>query len=88
MLNWADVGQTKPTQILTDSTLAHCVKSVHIRSFSGPYFPVFGLKTERHFVSLHIQSECGKMRTRKTANTDTFHAVAVILILSLCCKSK
>ena len=24
---------------------------------------------------LRIQSECGKMRTRKTPNTDTFHAV-------------
>ena len=21
----------------------HCVKSVHIRSYSGPYFPTFGL---------------------------------------------
>ena len=26
-------------------------------------------------VSLHIQSKCGKTRTRKTPNTDTFHAV-------------
>ena len=24
----------------------HCVKSVQLRSFSGPYFPVFGLNTE------------------------------------------
>ena len=24
----------------------HCVKSLHIRSFSGPYFPAFGLNTE------------------------------------------
>ena len=23
----------------------HCVKSARIRSFSGPYFPVFGLNT-------------------------------------------
>ena len=33
----------------------HCVKSVHIWSFSGLYL--------------------GKIRTRKTPNTDTFHAV-------------
>ena len=33
--------------------------------FSGPYFPAFGLNTERYFVSLHIQSECGKIRTKK-----------------------
>ena len=31
----------------------HCVKSVQIRSFSGPYFPAFGLNTEK----------CGKIRT-------------------------
>ena len=53
----------------------HCVKSVRIRSFSSPYFPAFGLNTERYGVSLRIQSECGKIRTRKTPNTDTFHAV-------------
>ena len=27
----------------------HCVKSVLIRSFSGSYFPAFGLNTERYF---------------------------------------
>ena len=31
---------------------------------SGPYFPAVGLNTERYFVSLHIQSECGKIQTR------------------------
>ena len=38
---------------------SHCVKSVCIRSFSGPYFPTFGLNTERYGcgVSLRIQSE-------------------------------
>ena len=35
------------------------------RVFSGPYFPAFGLNTDRYSVSLCIQSECGKMRTRK-----------------------
>ena len=50
-----------------------CVKSVRIRSFSGPYFPAFGLNTER--LSLRIHSEYGKMPTKKTPNTDTFHAV-------------
>ena len=33
--------------------------------FSDPYFPVFGLNTERYEVSLRIQAECGKIRTRK-----------------------
>ena len=53
----------------------HCVKSVRIRSCSGPYFLAFGLNSERFGVSLRIQSECGKIRTRITRNTDTFHAV-------------
>ena len=30
---------------------------------------------ERYSVSLRIQSESGKMQTRITPNTDTFHAV-------------
>ena len=37
------------------SLLTHCVKSVQIRSFSWSVFSV----------SLHIQSECRKIRTRK-----------------------
>ena len=32
----------------------HCVKNVRIRSYSGPYFPTFGLNTKRYFVSLRI----------------------------------
>ena len=39
----------------------HRVKSSHIWSFSGPYFPAFGLNTER----IRIQSECLKIRTRR-----------------------
>ena len=54
-----------------------CVKRVRIRSYSGWHFPAFGLNMERYEVSLHIQSECGKMRTRITLNTDTFQAVTL-----------
>ena len=32
------------------------MKSVRIRSYSGPHFPAFGLNTERYGVSLRIQS--------------------------------
>ena len=49
----------------------HCVKSVRIQCFFDPYFPTFGLNAEK----CHIQVECGKMRSRKTPNTDIFHAV-------------
>ena len=51
--------------------LRHCVKSVRIRSYSGP----LGLHKERYRVYLRIQSECGKMQTRITPNADTFYAV-------------
>ena len=45
----------------------HCVKSVRIRNFHCPYFPAFGLDTKRYFVSLRIQPECRKIRTRKNS---------------------
>ena len=41
------------------------MKSVRIRSFSGPYFLAFKLNTESYY---------GNIRTRKTPNMDTFHA--------------
>ena len=55
--------------------LSHCVKSVRIRSYSGPNFPAFGLNMKRYEVSLRIQSEYRKMWTRTSPNTDTFYAV-------------
>ena len=55
--------------------IIHRVKSVLIGSFSGPYFPAFGLNTERYGISLRIQCKSGKIWTGKTPNTNTFHAV-------------
>ena len=52
-------------------------KNLRIRSYSSPYFPEFGLNTERYSVSLRIQSECGKMWTRITLAT--FYAVVVFI---------
>ena len=45
-----------------DDEKHYCVKSVQMQSFSGPYFPVFGLNT-------------GKCRPENTLYLDTFHAV-------------
>ena len=56
------------------------MKSVRIRSYSGPHFPAFELNTERYGVSLRIQSECGKIRTRITPNTDSFNVVGYIFV--------
>ena len=51
--------------------------------YSELFWTVFFLiRTEyREIVSLRIQSECGKMRTRITPNTDTFHAVLWFVFL-------
>ena len=32
----------------------HCMKSVHIWSYSGPHFPTYGLNKERYFVVMLI----------------------------------
>ena len=40
--------------------------------FSDLYFPAFGLNTERYWVSLRIQSECRKIRTRKNSEFGYF----------------
>ena len=53
---------------------------VRIRSFTGPYFLAFGLNTKRYSVFLPIQSEWGKIRNRKTPNTDTFYAVSYFVV--------
>ena len=57
--------------------------------FSGPYFLAFGLNTERYFVCLRIQSECGKIRTRKNSifgqisNSDSWDIMRYIPFLLL-----
>ena len=58
----------------------HCLKSVSIWSYPGSHFPAFWLNTERYSVCLRIQSECGKMRNRITANMDTFYAMLCIMV--------
>ena len=61
----------------------HCIKSVRIQSYSGPYFPAFGRNTESYGVSLRIQSECRKIGTRTTLNKDTFQVVPIRKIHSV-----
>ena len=46
---------------------AKCVKRVRIESFSGPYFPAFGLNTERYYVSLGIQFEFWESKDQKNS---------------------
>ena len=52
------------------TSVFHCVKSVRIRSYSGPHFSR---------ISPHSEGKNpGKMGTRITPNTDTFYAVFVV----------
>ena len=54
------------------------MKNVSIGSNSGPYFPPFELNTKRYSPHLSVfspKSACGKIQTRKTPNTDTFHSL-------------
>ena len=55
----------------------HFMKKVRIRSAFCLYFPSSELNTERYEASLHIDSKCGKIWTRKTPNSDAFHAVKI-----------
>ena len=75
--------KTKDLSTLTCCNLLHCEKIGNIRSFPGPYFPAFELNKETYSVSLRIQSLCGKIRTRKTPNMDTFHVVLLSSIFRL-----
>ena len=70
-LRYRNISFTE-TRIIGD----HCVKTDRIRNYSGPCFPVFGLKnTERYCLSLRIQPECGKIPPRITPNMDSFNTV-------------
>ena len=63
---------------------SHDVKVVYVRGFSEIYFPAFGLNKEIYIVNLSIQSKCGKIRTRKTPITDSFHAVPAAFFTTNC----
>ena len=43
----------------------HCVKSVRIRRFCGPYFPAFGLNTERYGYTEYLSLNAGKYGPEK-----------------------
>ena len=65
------VVETKTTFEGTNVTLDayHCVKSVQIRSF---FWFVFSPILTEYGVSRRIQSECGKIRTRKNSVFEHF----------------
>ena len=48
----------------------HCVKSVNIRSYSGPYFPAFGLNTERYGILVLLSPDA---RSKDQNNSEYGH---------------
>ena len=48
------ISERRPSGLTLIIVNQHCMKSVRIRSFSGPYFLAFGLNTERYGVVLRI----------------------------------
>ena len=56
-----------------ENTTARKVSKYEV--ISGTYFPVFGLNTERYFVSLRFSPNAGKYRPEITPYLDIFHAV-------------
>ena len=68
--------------------IIHYVKSVCVRSYSGRYFPTFGLNTERYGVFRYTEyspylsvfsPNVGKYGPRITPNTDIFYEMICIV---------
>ena len=91
MFHWSSinlyVASTGKCRLLTSSKTP---VNIHIAAwkvskygvFSGPYFPAFGLNTERYGVPLRIKSKCGKIRFRKNSAFGHFSR-SVFLVLRL-----
>ena len=65
-------------QVITKTDLSensHCVKVSKYGVFSGPYFPAFGLNTDRYAYLSVFSPNAGKYRPDQIPCLDTFHAV-------------
>ena len=80
-----ELGITQSTNIHNTRSLIRTLKYVLDILQTEEAFTVEEYKhTHTHaVVSLRIQSECGKMQTRITLNTDTFYTVYTCLIVLL-----
>ena len=61
----------------------HCVKSVQYRAFSGPYFHVFELTTERYSISPVFSPNTAKYGPEKIPYLATFYAVFLTLNINV-----
>ena len=71
---------SKLTEYFHITQKVHCLKSVQIRDFSGPYFAVFGLNAEIYGLNLGIQSEYRKVRTIKNSVFGHFSHTGTLIV--------
>ena len=83
MQHWSNMGQTSLTTGGLDPRQLR-KKCPYLEFF----WCVFSRIRTEYVQIVRIQYERRKMRTRKIQYIDAFHAVAVTLMLSICCKSK
>ena len=70
-----DVSQNAPMTYASGidcSWIINCVKKVRIRSFPGPYFPAFGLNTERYSVWLRENMDQKNSKYGHLSRSDIF----------------
>ena len=71
-------------QIRNNPFFELCISLREKCPYSDFFWSVFSrIRTEYGEYILRNQSKCGKIRTRKTPNTDTFHAIIYLFIYSL-----
>ena len=62
--------------------MLHCVKSVRIRSYCGPYFPAFGLNTEQNNSKYgHFSRNVSDITQPENARTTTLSQFAYDIAL-------
>ena len=66
------VGTFRNNHRIALKKYAHCMKSVCIGIFSGPYFPSFGLNTQRSSLSLCLESKYGGNTDQKKSEYGHF----------------
>ena len=64
-------------------SMQHCVKCVQIRKFFWSVFSRIRMNTMNVFLSLRIQSKCGKIRTRKNSVFGQFSRSVIKYIIKM-----
>ena len=79
-LRWKYSVKSPRQKVLSLAIICIAWKVSKYGVFSGLYFAAFGLNTENYGVNLRIQSECGKIRTRKNSAFGYFLRSVVTII--------